>query len=79
MFIMLRLLANPLFQSAVDHSSDGDFFLALIWIGLALAIVSLACLTVSFRRRESGRRFIPAIVLTFYLGTWVVCWLSSGL
>jgi hypothetical protein len=78
-FMMARLSAPPLFQSAVDHSSDGDFFRVLIWIGLALAIVSLVCLTVSFRRHESGRRFIPGIVLTLYLGTWVFLWLTSGL
>jgi len=46
----------------------------VILSGLVLAILSLACLIISFRRHEPGWgwRLIPIALLTVYLGTWLV-------
>jgi hypothetical protein len=77
---VLKLSLLPILPaSALDNPQDWDVFRALIWIGLALALLSLLCVTASFRRRKAGWRSIPATMLTLYLATWVYLSLNSGL
>ena len=81
-YLVMSLSMPTLFSPAAPNRpqpSDADFSRVLIWAGLALAILSMVCVTVSFRRRETGRRFIPLILLALYLGTWVFFWCTSGL
>jgi hypothetical protein len=81
-YMLMRMFVPVLFSQTAPNqpqSSDGDLFRVLVWVGLALAILSLICVTLSFCRRESGWRFISIILLALYLGTWVFLWCTSGL
>lgn len=46
------------------YTSRGEL---LAYVGLVFALSSVACLVVSFRRREAARRSIPVTLLICYL------------
>src|SRR4051812_39926331 len=65
----LGLGAHAASQVAAGY---GNVPLFVLLTGLALAILSLACVVTSFRRREPGWgwRLLPFTLLTIYLGSW---------
>jgi hypothetical protein len=72
-FAFLQPWANAQQQQNVPTSVSNTIDIVIL-SGLVLAILSLACLIVSFRRHEPGWgwRLIPIALLTVYLGSWLV-------
>jgi hypothetical protein len=72
-FVFLQPWANAQQQQNVPTSVSNTVGI-VIFGGLVLAILSLACLIISFRRHEPGWgwRLIPIALLTVYLGSWLV-------
>jgi hypothetical protein len=72
-FVFLQSWANASQQQNVPPSPSNTIGMVIL-SGLILAILSLACLIVSFRRHEPGWgwRLIPIVLLTVYLGSWLV-------
>lgn len=76
MRVLFPFGAPPRPEPASDY---GQIPLIVLLTGLGLAISSVACVTLSFRRREPGWawRLIPITLLTVYLGSWLVLFCSS--
>jgi hypothetical protein len=65
---------QPTFSAQVQPSTTQSFYwivCALFLAGSLFALSSLASVILSFRRRESGWRFITVTLLLLYLGSWL--------
>jgi len=75
LFVTMNL-SLPFFQNTLNREldrtlSEMSLYRGFVWVGLALAILSLVCVIVSICRREISRRLIPGILLGAYAASWV--------